>query len=430
MRLRVRTVRIDLAEPLGRARPGGAGPRLMMVRGGQGLVASGVATRIEVGIGSGRAAAAAEVLAQLDAMAETEDEVRRPGTGLVAIGSLTFDPQESGSVLIVPSVVVGRHGDTAWRTEIVPMAAGAGDGAMAPPNRDEAGRTHHEGKQIDRPRFSGSSVRDEDWLVRVDGALRRIAEGELEKVVLARDQLLWSRTPFDEERLLALLVSRFPDCHVFAVEGLVGASPELLLRRDDYQVASRVLAGTVARGRSEDEDDQLAAELLGSDKERREHELAVRSVDSALTALGAALEIPEAPRVLRMRDVQHLATDVTGRLEPTLSSLAMLDFLHPTAAVGGSPRDAALHAIRELEGMSRGRYAGPVGWCDGRGDGEWAIALRCAQLDGPRARLFAGAGVVAASLPERELIETTLKLRAMRDALELLLLPEPEVGSA
>lgn len=388
-----------------------------MVHADGGLVASGTTLRIGVGTGADRGSRAAEALARLRAHADIVDDVRRPGTGLVAFGSLTFDPEESGSVLVVPRLVIGRRGDTAWRTEIAPSDA-PDDRVVAADPREEVTRpTGPADAPADRARFGGSTVRDEEWLVKVDAALRLVEAGRLEKIVLARDQLLWSRAPFDEGRLLTLLAHRFPDCHTFSVEGLCGASPELLLRRDGDLVASRVLAGTVARGGNSQEDERLAASLFASEKERHEHELAVRSVDAALTSLGASLDVPQEPSILRLRDVQHLATDVTGRVESGTSSLAMLDALHPTAAVGGSPRSEAMTVIRDLEGMSRGRYAGPVGWCDADGDGEWAIALRCAMLDGTRARLFAGAGIVSGSLPERELIETTLKLRAMRDAL-------------
>ena len=417
MRLRVRTERIELRGPLVDARPDGAGPRLVVVHGDEGLVGSGTAMRIGIGTGPDRAARAAEALARLSAQADIIDAVERPGTGLVAFGSLTFDPEQSGSVLVVPRSVIGRRGDSAWRTEIVPSDAPDGRVATADAREEVTRPTDPGDAPTDRARFGGSSVRDEEWLVKVDAALRLVEAGRLEKIVLARDQLLWSRAPFNEARLLTLLAHRFPDCHIFSVEGLCGASPELLLRRDGDLVASRVLAGTVARGGNAQEDDRLAASLCASAKERHEHDLAVRSVDSALTSLGASLDVPQEPSILRLRDVQHLVTDVSGRLASGPSSLAMLDALHPTAAVGGSPREEAMAVIRELEGMSRGRYAGPVGWCDADGDGEWAIALRCAMLDGTRARLFAGAGIVAGSLPERELVETTLKLRAMRDAL-------------
>ncbi len=416
MRLIVRTMPVDLPDGPLAVGPSTDGPRAVMVRAGEGIAASGVAIRIEVGRGGSRGADAWDRFAGIAAQADVQDEVGVPGSGLVAIGSLTFDPNEAGSHLVVPRTVLGRHGGVAWRTDI------ALDGSAAPDPSDGA-RTGIPASgpttgASDRARFGGSTIPDAEWLDRVAGALERIDAGAVEKVVLARDQFVWSRSAFDMDALLARLATAFAGCHVFAVEGLVGASPELLLRRRGDTIMSRVLAGTTDRGATQAEDADLGADLLRSPKDLHEHAVAVRSVREPLERLGADLLTSEAPTLLRLPNVQHLATDVSGTLPDAPPALELLDALHPTAAVGGSPRPAALRIIRDLEGMSRDRYAGPVGWCDARGDGEWAIALRCALIDGPRARLFAGAGVVAGSLPELELRETTLKLRAMRSVLD------------
>ena len=221
-------------------------------------------------------------------------------------------------------------------------------------------------------------------------------------------------------RLLERLTETYPECWTFSVDGLVGATPEMLVRRTGDEVTSRVLAGTIRRSQDSGKDARLAEMLLASDKDHEEHGYAVRSVAAALAAHCTDLEVPARPRLLRLANVQHLATDVTGQLVDGAPVLALAASLHPTAAVCGTPTERAFAVIRELEGMQRGRYAGPVGWMDGRGDGEFGIALRCAQIDGNdarRLRLFAGCGLVAGSEPEVELAESESKLDAMRGAL-------------
>jgi len=258
----------------------------------------------------------------------------------------------------------------------------------------------------------------------------RIRAGDLSKVVLARDLYATASQDIDVRVLLARLAARYPDCWTFCCAGLVGATPELYIRRVGADVRSLVLAGTTPRGGSAAEDDALGAALLASAKDVEEHRYAVADVRAALAPLCDRLDIDEQPWLLRLANLQHLATGVTGRLAGSpqaapgaalsehASALALAAALHPTAAVCGTPAGAAMELIRELEGMDRGRYAGPVGWVDARGNGEWGIALRCAELDGPRARLFAGCGIVADSDPVAELAETQVKFRPMQDALE------------
>jgi len=229
---------------------------------------------------------------------------------------------------------------------------------------------------------------------------------------------VWAEQPLDPRALVHRLAERFPDCFAFACRGLVGATPELLIRRTGQVVQSVPLAGSARRGRGPGEDARLGQALLDSEKDRAEHQLAVDSVWEALQPLCARLEADAEPWVLRLDNVQHLATRFDGVLARPMASLDLAGALHPTAAVCGTPTAAALDRIRALERMDRGRYAGPVGWTDAHGDGEWGIALRCAEVNGPRARLFAGAGIVTGSLPEGELEETRLKLRAMQSALE------------
>jgi menaquinone-specific isochorismate synthase len=181
-----------------------------------------------------------------------------------------------------------------------------------------------------------------------------------------------------------------------------------------------VLAGTIRRTGDDARDLALAGSLARSSKDLEEHEYAVRSLADALAPHCSSMNVPETPFVLHLPNVMHLATDVAGVLADGVTALALAEALHPTAAVCGTPTDAARELIRELEGMDRGRYAGPVGWIDGRGDGEWGIALRCAEVDpvdGSRLRLLAGCGIVAGSVPDDELAESDAKLVPMRDAL-------------
>ena len=264
----------------------------------------------------------------------------------------------------------------------------------------------------------------EHWARAVAEAIGRITAGELDKVVLARDVVAELPAPLDAAGLLGRMAAAYPECWTFSVDGLVGATPELLVRRDGDRVTSRVLAGTVRRRGDDSVDAARAAALLDSDKDLEEHEYAVHSVAEALAAHCTDLDVPSAPHVLSLANVQHLATDVTGMLADGASALALAASLHPTAAVCGTPTERAAALIRELEGLDRGRYAGPVGWIDARGDGEFGIALRCAAVEdtergaATRLRLYAGCGIVAGSTAEGEIAESEAKLDAVRRALE------------
>ncbi len=249
-------------------------------------------------------------------------------------------------------------------------------------------------------------------------AVRRIRAGELAKVVLARDLHAITPAPIDVPALLARLAARSAGSYTFVVAGLAGSSPELLVRREGSSVSSLVLAGTVPRGGSPAEDDELSARLLSSAKEAEEHRYAAESVAEVLAPLCERLEVAAGPALLRLADVQHLATPMRGTLARDASALTLAALLHPSAAVCGTPTETAMEVIRELEGMDRGRYAGPVGWVDDRGNGEWCIALRCGEISGAHARLIAGCGIVADSRPPAELAETVAKFRPMRQALE------------
>jgi menaquinone-specific isochorismate synthase len=363
--------------------------------GRSGMVAAGEAARIDVGSGAHRFERAAAAL---------DEAFGQLGSRALAFGSFAFDPLSDDSVLVVPEVVWGQTDGESW----LATPTGADPEAFlrdAPVARP------------DRVRYGGSTISEVAWLDAVAAAAGRIRDGELAKVVLARDVLVWSEEPFDVPVLLRRLAARFPGCYTFSCDGLVGATPELLVARSGDDVRSVVLAGTVARGADAAEDARLADALMASAKDLEEHRFAVESVTEPLRSTCPDLKV-EGPLLLQLANVQHLSTHVHGRLEEPASALDLVGLLHPTAAVCGTPRADAFALIRELEGMDRGRYSGPVGWVDSNGDGEWGIALRCGRFDGARGRLFAGNGIVAASEPEDELEETRVKLRAMMAALE------------
>ncbi len=371
------------------------------VRGQDGLVGWGEVARFTAS-GPERFAEADRWWRAFASRLEVDDEVGTPGSGPVAFASFAFADTSPGSVLVVPRVLVGRRGGRAWVTEF-----SGGDSAMrsVTPVRPSGTLRYADG-DLSADRYRGA----------VAEAVRRMKAGELGKAVLAHDLLAIGEEPLDARFLLAGLARRYPTCWSYAVDGLVGATPELLVRRTAGTVQSRVLAGTAWPGEGRD----LTALLLGSAKDRHEHALAIDSLADALRPLCAQLDVPATPSVITLHNVSHLASDVHGKLlvENPASLLELAAAVHPTAAVGGTPRAAAVALIAELEGMDRGRYAGPVGWVDGDGDGELGIALRCAQLDGPVARLFAGCGVVAESDPDTEVREAAAKMTAVRDALE------------
>ncbi len=427
--LRVRTVALadpgPLLELLPRTAP------LSWVREGQGLVGWGEAVRCDV-TGPGRFAAAAAWWAALSAAAATDDAVGQPGTGLVAFGAFEFDdrvrplPPDPGSpgsgtarasTLIVPAVAIGRRGGTWWLTTAGPADADGpraglldlSDTACDDPVQAPVGLTWADG-----------AVAAADWPGVVARAVAAIAGGALDKAVLARDRIGQAEAPLDPRYALRRLGAAYPTCWTFCVDGLLGATPELLVRLERGRVESRVLAGTIRRPSPETPAGPLGEALRGSAKDRREHEFSVRSLVEALAPHCADLTAPEAPFVLALPNVLHLASDVSGTALAGATALDLAAAVHPTAAVCGVPADRAAALIEQLEGMDRGRYAGPVGWLSADGDGEWGVALRCGQLDRDdpaRIRILAGGGIVAQSDPQAELAETEAKLAPMLGAL-------------
>ncbi|HLN78931.1 MAG TPA: isochorismate synthase [Nocardioidaceae bacterium] len=404
----VRTVPLDDPGSLIALLP--PGDSVAWLRRGEGLVGWGVAAVIRT-TGSDRFSQARDWWRSQARAAVVRDEVRRPGTGLVCFGSFAFADDPGDSVLVVPEVVVGRRGDTAWVTTV------SRAGITAPPAIEASSEpTPPEGVTFVDGALSGT-----EWEGVVAEAVRRICEGDLEKVVLARDLIATADDDIDVRWPLTRLAEQYPMTWTFHVDGLFGATPEMLVRRERGLVTSRVLAGTIRRTGDDSRDLALAATLARSSKDLEEHEYAVRSVADALAPHCTSMNVPEAPFVLHLPNVMHLATDVAGVVQDhddkPVTSLDLAAALHPSAAVGGTPTEVAKAVIDQIEGMDRGRYAGPVGWMDASGDGEWGIALRSAEIDGRTVRLFAGCGVVASSDPAAELAEAQAKFVPVRDAI-------------
>ncbi|MGB5952954.1 MAG: isochorismate synthase [Ornithinimicrobium sp.] len=356
--------------------------------------------------------------------AVVEDPVGLPGSGLVTFGSFSFSSTSGDpSRLVIPEVIIGRRSGRMWRTTISNDDTGPApdtSGASAQP----AGYTIT---------MEAGSIPAAAWPRVISRAVERIESAVVHKVVLARDEVARADGPIDVHRVLRRLSERYDATWTFAVDGLVGATPEMLVRLVEGRVHSRVLAGTVRRDQApgtlvaEDHPDfrdehyvDPRLRLISSGKDLDEHAYAVRSVAEALAPHCRELQVPEEPFVLKLPDVYHLASDISGEHSDGATSLRLAAALHPSAAVCGTPAEQAAAVITELEGMDRGRYAGPVGWMDGSGEGDWGIALRCGELgeDRESMRLFAGGGIVAASDPDAELAETEIKLAAMRYALE------------
>ncbi|PJJ77339.1 isochorismate synthase [Sediminihabitans luteus] len=437
----VRTVAID-------ALPGGptalvdllpdAHP-LAWVRRGDGIVGWGEVARIE-SWGPGRFADADAAWRAVLRRAVVRDEVHLPGTGAVAFGSFAFDDAGPGAaddagtdgpdvaddgrpdgVLVVPRVVVGRRGGTTWMTTFETS------GSLASPPGAHVLPRPAPVTSPGRVVLRDGSVAAQDWKDLVAEAARRIRAGHLDKVVLARDAVATTEHPVDPRYLLGRLAASYEACWTFSVDGMVGATPELLVRSEKGLVTSRVLAGTIRREPGAGAPHDPALFLAQSSKDLEEHEYAVRSVADALAPSCSSMNVPEAPFVLHLPNVLHLASDVTGVLAspedgPAPTSLGLAAALHPSAAVCGTPTADARALIREIEGLDRARYAAPVGWLGADGDGEWGIALRSCEIlpsDPLAVRLFAGCGIVGASDPDAELAESEAKLEPITGALGL-----------
>lgn len=374
---------------------------LAWVRNDEGLIGWGELARFEVK-GPDTFSQATRWWREQLAEITVTDEIGEPGTGAVLFASAAFDLRTGASVFVIPRVVVGRSGGRTWLTA---------------PENEPARLAVDDVPGPGAIRYADGAQTAAAWTSSVAEGVRRLRAGELDKVVLARDLMATTAQPLDARHLLRRLADRWTDCWVYGLDGLIGATPELLLRRTGSHVTSRVLAGTAARAGA-GSDDEVGRGLLASAKNQDEHRFAIASLGETLAPFCTTLDVPSAPHLQTLPTLMHLATDVRGELAGDPDLLSMIDAIHPTAAVCGTPREIAIEAITELEGMDRGRYAGPVGWMDARGNGEFGIALRCAQLEDRAVRLFAGCGIMADSEPEAELAEAQVKLLAIRDALE------------
>lgn len=375
------------------------------LRNGHGLVGWGEAVRLTAK-GPNRMHELAASWRALVEQTEVQDEMSVPGSGLVAFGSFSFaEDSEAESVLIIPKVLLGSRDGARWLTQI--EDADVENFWDAPQSyRSNASVTLSEGLQS-----------AEGFMQSVRSAIEKIQTDDLKKVVLARDLVATVPNDFDIRTALHRFATKYPTCWTYSVDGLFGASPELLVRVSHKQVSARVLAGTAGRGTDPGVDFAISNALAASSKNISEHRFAVKSLVDELEKFCSHVDADSEPFSLQLPNLWHLASDVHAVLKDDASVLDLAAVLHPTAAVAGTPTVYAQKLIAELEPFDRGRYAGPVGWIGADGDGEWAIALRGALLQDNQITAYAGCGIVAESEPVAELEETELKFKPIREAL-------------
>ena len=376
----------------------------LFARSNQTLVGQGIALRLSA-TGKNRISELATKWREVCADAGISDSVKLPGSSLVAFSSITFSENSKlESVLVVPQRLYVIRPEVSFVIEV--EAEEQSEAITSTPTSFQIGKLNPTGFQD-----------------AVSKTISQINETDLKKVVLSRDLEMILPSQPDLSEPLARLRSRYPDCWTYKVEGVFGASPELLLRAERGEVSARVLAGTAGRGTDPDVDRAIADGLSHSIKNNHEHAYAVQSMVSELEPFCEWVEADAQPFSLALPDLWHLATDVRGKLKPATSLLDVIAKLHPTAAVAGTPRDLAIALIEELEPYDRGGYAGPVGWVSADGSGELAIALRGGIIETSKdqvvVRAIAGCGIVAESDPQAELAETELKFRAVRYAFDL-----------
>ena len=369
------------------------GDGYLFVRDGVGIAGRGVAARVAD-------SDVPRVLASIE-----HDDDATPGGGPVAIGALPFLPG-SAADLVIPSAVVRKYADgRAWVTLI--------DGAEHPIGRTPA-----------RPMAAAYDIRPTvdvaHYLRAVEAARDSVRAGEIVKAVIARPITVNSDCPIDVHAVLGRLRASFGSSYRFSVDGFIGASPELLVEVEGDVIRSHPLAGTAPITGDTEIDARLASELIASTKNQVEHRSVIEMVHDTLLPWCSYLDWEPEPSLVKVANVQHLGSRVEGRLSsPAPNVLELVRALSPTPAVGGHPRSRALELIAAVEGFERGPYGGAVGWVDARGDGAWAVAIRCAELSDDRhtARLVAGGGIVAGSDPLAELAETQAKFQAMLSAI-------------
>ena len=376
---------------------------MLFVRNGIGFATRGIAARV----------ASSEAKAFL-ANIQVDDSVNAPGSGPVLIGAIPFNSQQTHD-FVLPKLLVCKSDDgRCWVTTIQDTEL------------DKSGSIDLDLSPVHAPNATSSSytvtpgVDIETYLQAVTAARDAVRSGAITKAVIARDVFVTSSQPIDIHSVLLRLRNSFGSSYQFSVDGFVGASPELLVSIVDGEVSSHPLAGTAPRTGDPTTDAQLATSLLSSTKNQIEHRIVIDAVHDTLLPWCSYLDWEPEASIVAVANVQHLGTHMLGRLsEPFLHVLDAVYALSPTPALGGFPRDKALKLIADVEGMSRGRYGGAVGWFDAQGNGVWAVAIRCAEYSNNNmtARLFAGGGIVADSEPLAELAETQAKLQAMLAAI-------------
>ena len=376
---------------------------MLFVRNGIGFATRGVAARVS-------SHEAKSFLANI----EVDDSVKAPGSGPVFVGAIPFDSREPHD-FILPKILVRKADDgRCWVTTIHDTALDPSESIdfdLRPVNALSASSSSY---------TVTPGVDVDTYLRAVTAARDAVRSGSITKAVIARDVFVASSQPIDIHSVLLRLRNSFGSSYQFSVDGFVGASPELLVSIVDGEVSSHPLAGTAPRTGDPTTDAQLAASLLSSSKNQIEHRIVIDAVHDTLLPWCSYLDWEPEASIVAVANVQHLGTHMSGRLsEPFLHVLDAVYALSPTPALGGHPRDKALKLISEVEGMSRGRYGGAVGWFDSRGNGVWAVSIRCAEYSNNNmtARLFAGGGIVADSDPLSELAETQAKLQAMLAAI-------------
>ena len=370
----------------------------------QGLIGWGEALRLEAK-GPNRILDLDAQWRELVSSAEVTNEVNLSGSGLICFGSIAFSDQSpSTSVLVIPNVIVGKQDEKLWLTTV---------------NIDEAKALEliSFDSTFTSATFEPGQITPDQYILNVERAVEEIAAKNIEKVVLARDLKASVSESFNINPVLRKLEKKFDSCYIYSVDGLFGASPELLVKVERQQFSARVLAGTAGRGTDPGVDQAIGAALFDSPKNRSEHKFAIDSLVSALEQFTDQIEVDDKPFSIALPNLWHLASDVRALLNSDASSLQVVNALHPSAAVAGTPRDKALEVIETIENVDRGRYAGPVGWLGADGDGVWAIALRGAQLENNVLTAFAGCGIVAESDAQAELAEAVLKFKPIVDAL-------------
>lgn len=375
------------------------------IRLGDGLVGWGEAVRLSAR-GPQRMQQLASAWRALVASTAVSDEVNAIGSGLVAFGSFAFaDDSEAESVLIVPKVLLASRDGQTWLTRV--------DDAEC----EDFWSSAQNYKTNESVTLADGLQTAEGFKNSVREAIEEIEASRVQKVVLARDIVAAVPEQFDVRSVLQKLAERYPTCWTYSVDGLFGASPELLVRVSHRQVSARVLAGTAGRGTDPGVDFAISNALAASKKNLAEHSFAVKSLVDELQKFCSQVDADSEPFSLQLPNLWHLASDVHAVLRDDASVLDLAAVLHPTAAVAGTPTADAQQLISKLEPFDRGRYAGPVGWIGADGDGEWAIALRGALMQDGQLTAFAGCGIVADSEPQAELEETELKFKPMREAL-------------